>query len=114
MRRASRDAPIDIAQHFGCPPRTLVGDGQPQVLQIALRHGRAAERSRAAPFLYRRVFAATTVRSISSGSGAPLEPFPSRLNQIVVIASEAWRSSGSDSNEPVAPPRFARDDGVFS
>jgi hypothetical protein len=42
-----------------------------------------------------------------------LEPFPIRLNHILVIASEAWRSSGSDSNERVGSPRFARDDGVF-
>jgi hypothetical protein len=34
------------------------------------------------------------------------------LNQIVVIASEAWRSIGSDSNESVGSPRLARDDGV--
>jgi hypothetical protein len=43
-----------------------------------------------------------------------LEPFPISLNHILVIASEAWRSSGSDSNEPVGSPRFARDDGVLS
>jgi hypothetical protein len=49
------------------------------------------------------------------GRGMPvcLEPFPISLNQIVVIASEAWRSIGSDSNEPWGSPRFARDDGVF-
>jgi hypothetical protein len=41
-----------------------------------------------------------------------LEPFPNRWKHIVVIASEAWRSSGSDSNDPVGSPRFARDDGV--
>jgi hypothetical protein len=43
---------------------------------------------------------------------ATLEPFPISLNHILVIASEAWRSSGSDSSEPVGSPRFARDDGV--
>jgi hypothetical protein len=29
------------------------------------------------------------------------------MNQIVVIASEAWRSIGSDSNESVGSPSFA-------
>jgi hypothetical protein len=34
------------------------------------------------------------------------------LKHIVVIASDAWRSIGSDSNEPVGSPRLARDDDV--
>jgi hypothetical protein len=35
-----------------------------------------------------------------------------RMNHILVIASEARRSSGADSNEPVGSPRLARDDVV--
>jgi hypothetical protein len=52
------------------------------------------------------------LRGVAYSLPHQLEPFPSRLNEIVVIASEAWPSIGFDSNEPVGSPRFARDDGV--